>query len=159
MNIFSRLLEIGVSWSNRVSSASSDKSKPWWWKPMWMAILVSIVASALVGIFLLYIPLERVVYGLVFGFLCVGGAYYIRIRPSITVNRVIYIVGGACWTFLAVFFGGAFIIRATGLPSPITHFSTFFIIFFIAPLIIGAFIGDWIGKRANYSLPLSFNNP
>jgi hypothetical protein len=137
----------------------SDGLKPWWWKPMWVVILLSIVASAHVGIFLLYVPLERMVYGLIFSFLLIGGAYYIRVRPFIKLNRVIYMVGGACWTFLAVFFGGAFIIRATGLPSPITHFSTFLIMFLIAPLIIGAFIGDWIGKRRHYSLPLSFNNP
>ena len=142
---------------NRMSSASSNKSKPWWWKPLWIVSLLSIVASALVGIFLLYIPLERVVYGLVFGFLCVGGAYYIRVRPSIKVNRVIYVVCGACWTFLAVLFGGALIIWATGLPPPNAHFGP--IIFLIAPWIIGAFIGDWIGKRRNYFLPLSLNNP
>ena len=142
-----------------MSSASSDGPKPWWWKPMWIAILLSIVASTLVGIFVLYIPIERMVYVSVFGFFLVGGAYYIRVRPSIKVNRVIYIMSGASWTVLAVFFGGAFIIRATGLSSPITHVSTFFLFIIIAPLIIGGIIGDWIGKKRNYSLPLSLNNP
>ena len=134
-----------------------ENYKPWWWKPLWIAVILSSIALGIVGYFLWHVPLERLVGGVVLTFLCTGIAYYIRIRPSMKVNRALYIVLGASGTELIILFGGAFIILATGLPPP-THdlgpwIST--IILCIAPWIIGAFIGDWIGRRRNYRLPLS----
>jgi hypothetical protein len=140
-----------------MSRVEAKGSKPWWWKPLWIAVSLTTIASGVVGYFLLHAPLERVMGGVALTFLCIGIAYYIRIKPSMKVNRAIYITLGASGTELIILFGGAFIILATGLPPP-THYlgpwiST--IILFIAPWIIGAFIGDWIGRRRNYRLPLS----
>jgi hypothetical protein len=140
-----------------MSGVEAKGSKPWWWKPLWIAVLLTTIASGVVGYFLLHAPLERVMGGLALTFLGIGIGYYIRVRPSMKVNRALYIALGALGTWFIVFFGGAFIILTTGLPPPFAYLGPLggFIIFFIAPYIIGAFIGDWIGRRRNYRLPLS----
>jgi len=85
---------------------------------------------------------------------CICIAYYIRVRPSTKVNRALYIllgitpIGFILWIFLAVSGIGRWLTDNLGVwPS--------LIIGFTVPYIIGAFIGDWIGKRRNYRLPLS----
>jgi len=140
-----------------MSKVKAKGSKPWWWKPLWIVTLLLTIVSGVAGFFLLDIALARAVGGVALTFLAIGIAYYIRLRPSITVNRAIYIAFGASGTGFIIFWGSALIIGATGLPPP-THYLGFWItiiIFFIAPNIIGAFIGDWIGKRRNYILPLT----
>ena len=140
-----------------MSGVTTKSSKPWWWKPLWIVTLLLTIASGVAGFFLLDVPLARAIGGVALTFLAIGIAYYIRVRPSITVNRAIYITFGVSGTGFIIFFGSALIIGATGLTPP-THYLGFWItiiIFFIAPNIIGAFIGDWIGKRRNYILPLS----
>ena len=140
-----------------MSKVKAKSSKPWWWKPLWIVTLLLTIASGVAGFFLLDVPLARAIGGVALTFLAIGIAYYIRIRPSITVNRAIYIAFGASGTGFIVFFGGTFIFMATGFPSPSNYlgFWEIMFLFFIAPNIIGAFIGDWIGKRRNYVLPLS----
>ncbi|MGQ9780955.1 MAG: winged helix-turn-helix domain-containing protein [Nitrososphaeria archaeon] len=48
-------------------------SKPWWWKSLWIGILLITVALAVVGYLLLHTPLERVVGGAILTFLLIGG--------------------------------------------------------------------------------------
>lgn len=132
-------------------------SKPRWWKPLWIAVLLMTIASGVVGYFLLHVPLERMVSGVALTFLFMGIGYYIRIKPSMKVNRAIYVTLGACGIWVIVFFGGGLLLLSTGWLPLTTYLGPWvtFIIFFIFPYIIGAFIGDWIGRRRNYRLPLS----
>ena len=137
-----------------MSGVKAKGSKPWWWKPLWVAVLVTTIASGVVGYFLLHVPLERIVGGVVLTFLCIGIAYYIRVRPSMKVNRVIYIlfgitpIGFGLWILLAISGIGRFLAAHLGpVPS--------FIVAFTIPYIIGAFIGDWLGRRIDHRLPLS----
>ena len=129
-------------------------SKPIWWKPLWIATLLLTLVSGVIGYFILHVPVERVTSLLVLTFVCIGIAYYIRVKPSIRVNRALYIllgispIGFGLWILYALSGIGMFIT---------THFGTWvsLIIGFTVPYAIGAFIGDWIGKRRNYQLPLS----
>ena len=137
-----------------MSEVEAGGSRPWWWKPLWVAILLTAIASGAAGYFLLHIPLERAVTGVGLAFLCMGIAYYVRVKPSRRVNRAIYIllgispIGFALWIVLGLSGVGRLITNYLGVwPS--------LIIGFTVPYIIGAFIGDWIGKRRNYRLPLS----
>ena len=140
-----------------MSKVKAKSSKPWWWKPLWIVTLLLTIASGVAGFFLLDVPLARAIGGVALTFLAIGIAYYIRIRPSIEVNRAIYITFGASAAGMIVPFGSWFIFTATGLPSPSNYlgFWEIMIIFFIAPILIGGYIGYWIGKRRNYILPLS----
>jgi hypothetical protein len=128
-------------------------SKPSWWRPLWIFSLLGIIISVLVLFLSGYVPLERAILGLVFAFLCVGAAYYIRVRPSMTVNRVVYIclgvgIGWVMWVIFVITGIGRWVNEILGVwPSLIIAFAVFYT--------AGALIGDWIGKRRNYQLPLS----
>jgi hypothetical protein len=129
-------------------------SKHRWWKPLWIGVLLMTIASGVVGYFLLYVHLERTVGGVALTFLIVGFAYYIRIRPSMKMNRGLYIllgispIGFVLWIVLGLSGVGRLLTNYLGVwPSLITSFTV--------PYIIGAFIGDWIGRKRNYRLPLS----
>ena len=167
MNIKNRLESVIRGWFPKEPSMPRGKlkmvetkvlkPKPWWWKPLWIVTMLAAIASAAAGFFLFDVPLARAIRAVALTFLVMGIAYYIRVRPSITVNRAVYIAFGASATGLTVQFGTALIIAATGLPPPINSlgFLGFVILFMITPNVIGAFIGDWVGKRRNYILPMS----
>lgn len=89
---------------------------------------------------------------------CIGIAYYIRVRPSMKVNRALYIllgitpIGFGLWVIWAVSGIGRLIINMIGaFPSLLISWAVCYS--------TGALIGDWIGKRRNYRLSLSLENP
>lgn len=133
-------------------------SKPRWWKPLWIAVLLTTIASGVAGYFLLHVPLERTAGGVALTFLMIGFAYYIRIRPSKKMNRGLYIllgispIGFSLWIVYALSGIGRFLTTHLGPEASL-------IVGFTVPYIIGAFIGDWIGRRRNHRLPLSLQNP
>jgi len=137
-----------------MSGVKAKGSKPWWWKPLWIAILPTTIASGVVGYFLLHVPFERMTGLVALTFLCIGIAYYSRVRPSMKVNRGIYIlfgitpIGFGLWILYALSEIGRLLTTHLG---PLASF----IVAFTVPYIVGAFIGDWIGRRRNYCLPLS----
>ena len=131
-----------------MAKVKAKGSKPHWWKPLWIAVLLMSIASGVVGYFLLHVPLERMVSGVALIFLCTGIAYYICIKPSRRVNRGIYIllgitpIGFVLWIAYVLTIG-------RHVTSYLGAWSSL-IISFTVPYIIGAFIGDWIGRRRNY---------
>ena len=131
-----------------MSKVKTKGSKPWWWRPLWIGVILSTLVLGFANFFLWHVPLERAAGGVVLTFVGIGIAYYIRVRPSMKVNRAIYIwfgitpIGFILWVFLAVSGIGRWLTSNLGAwPS--------LIICFTVPYIIGAFIGDWIGKRRN----------
>lgn len=135
-------------------SCAHKASKPYWWKPLWVVTVLGIIVSGVISFLIVHVPLERAILGLVLAFLCVGVAYYIRVRPSMKVNRAIYIllgispIGFSLWIVLAVSGLGRWLTNMVGaFPS--------LIIGWVVCFGIGALIGDWLGKRRNYQLPLS----
>jgi len=154
MTLKKHLQQIIRGWlpKNSVTTYLHKTSKPIWWKPLWIAILILTIASGIIGYFALYIPLQQVIIGLVLAFVCIGIAYYIRVKPSIKVNRALYILLG-----ITPFGFVVSVAYAVFLGRYVTGWlmGWFNIIVTIGILITGAFIGDWIGKRRNYQLPLS----
>lgn len=128
-------------------------SKPSWWKPLWIWVLFSCSALVAVGYFFLKTPWEKLMSGTVLILLLICISYYIRVRPSLTVNRGMYIllgvtpIGFLLWA--AEFFVLSHFITTGSVVLPLALAIT------ITPFLIGAFIGDWIGRRRNYRLPLS----
>jgi hypothetical protein len=125
-------------------------SKPYWWKPLWVISALGIALSAL-ALLLLGLPLDRVILGSVFASICLGIAYYIRVRPSLKINRIVYVclgigIGWVVWVIYALSGAGLAVFDAVGDPALLVNF-----LFYIA----GAVIGDQIGKKRNYILPLS----
>ncbi len=150
------------SWKNQIRgwlpkeyqvAFAQRTSKPWWWKPLWVVSALGIIIPMLLLFLIGYAPLERVILGLVFAFLGLGFAYYIRVRPSITVNRVVYIglgigIGWVMWVIYALSGTGRWVTDTLGVWSSL-------ILGFGVLYTIGAIIGDRIGKKRNYQLPFS----
>lgn len=133
-------------------------SRPWWWKPIWIAILLSTTTLYVFDFFLSHSPLERVTGALVLTFMMISIAYYIRIKPSRRVNRGLYIllgfspIGFSLWLLYA-FSGIGRFLTTIGLWGSLAS-----MLLFPVPFIMGAFIGDWIGKRYEYRIPFSLPN-
>jgi hypothetical protein len=137
-----------------LSDIETKKPKPRWWKPLWITTLLLTIASGFLIYFLLSVSLERTVSGVAFTFFCIGIAYYIRAKPSVKVNRAIYILLGIS----PIGFGLWILYVLSGIGMLIsTHFGTWvsLIIGLTVPFAIGVFIGDWIGRKVTYRIPLS----
>lgn len=130
-----------------------SKPRPSWWRPLWV---VNTALVFLVGLFLyLYqgagagAVLEGVALALVF----LGGAYYVRVRPNVRVNRAVYLLLGFSPIGLALFIAEGlamkpFIDMGTA-PFPVP------LVAMLLPFALGIFIGDRIGRRRNYELPMT----
>ena len=134
-------------------------SKPKWWKPLWILTAISMVGSGVFTYFFLQREFIRIIIYEIIFFLVLGGAYYIRVRPSIKINKLVYIlfgitpVGFGLWILYAVMCGLTNFCHFLNNLRPYGSWLnlTFQIILFI----IGGFIGNWIGKKRDYRLPLS----
>ena len=141
---------------NRLKMAESKVSKPmpWWWRPLWVISIIATVVSGVVTYFVLDTTLLRAVAAFVLCLLCIGIAYYIRIRPSLTINRAVYVligitpIGISMWFVFSFVFNRVIITAASGS-------SALFYVLGVVCLSAGALIGDWIGKRRHYILPTS----
>ncbi len=134
-------------------------SKPKWWKPLWILTAISMVGSGVFTYFFLHGELIHIIILEIIFSLVLVGAYYIRVRPSIKVNKLLYIFFG----ITPIGFG---LVILYALICGITNFSTFIMSFkpfgswlqlgiIIGLFTIGGFIGNWFGKKRDYRLPLS----
>lgn len=137
----------------KVAEAKTEVPKPRWWKPLWMALVAIALIFVVINYFLFHYSLSSVLGGLAITLLGIGAAYYIRVRPSLTVNRVVYICLGfgiswVVWLIFAFSGVGRLVTDTIGVWPAL-------IISDVVLYVAGALIGDWIGKRRNYQLPLS----
>ncbi len=134
-------------------------SKPKWWKPLWILTAISMVGSGFFTYFFLHGEFVLIIIFEIIFSLVLGGAYYIRVRPSIKVNKLLYIFFG----ITPIGFG---LVILYALICGITNFSKFIMSFtplgswfqlgiIIGLFTIGGFIGNWFGKKRDYRLPLS----
>ena len=121
--------------------------------------VASVILTLVIG-FAWNIPLERTVLVVIVSILTFGFAFYIRVRPSRSGNRVFFIaVGAFClgfvfWaiiTLLILHSGLRWQIQgATGnLGDDFVAAATLIICW-----ILGGWVGDLIGKRRNYVIPM-----
>ncbi len=138
---------------------NAESSKHRWWKPLWIVAAILMVGSGILSYFLLHIDLVLIIiYEIIFS-LVLGIAYYIRIRPSMTVNKLVYIllgitpIGFGLWILYAV------VCRLTNFCNFLNNLNPYGywlnLAFQICLFVIGGFIGNWIGKKKDYFLPLS----
>jgi amino acid transporter len=125
-------------------------SRARWWRPFWVFCLAAIVVVALVQYFYQGFLLGTVLEGVALALVCFGISYYIRVKPNQTVNRAIWILLGITpigflIMLVLIFTVYYFLIPYLGILSTS-------IIVFAVPYVIGAFIGDWIGKKRSYRL-------
>jgi hypothetical protein len=89
--------------------------------------------------------------------LCIGFAYYIRVRPSIKINRLIYVLGGTVSIGFLLWGVMMRLLSEIGTLALIQSSVGKSIDIIIGSLLIGsyvagAFIADWIGKKLNYKI-------
>ena len=121
---------------------------------------IASVILALLNGYAFNIPIERTALVVIMVMLTFGFAFYIRVRPSQSGNRVFFIaVGTFCIGFLfwaavtlLLLHSGLrwLIIQSTGnIGDDLTALATLIICW-----ILGGFVGDWIGRKRNYVIPM-----
>ena len=135
-----------------------------WWRRFWpQAIIVcsSLVVLDCILYLLGYIDLSKLCGGILVvvfaGTALAYGVRYIQIRYQTTkpiqlINKIAFIGGFGWIAWCITFFGGAFIILATGVPPPTDYLgqTPTFILMFIVPWPVGGYIGYRVGKRRNF---------
>jgi len=142
------------------------KEKVKWWRRFWPPTIIAcsvLIVAECIFYLLGYINLAKLFGGILLlfpGILLGYEVWYIKIRYQATktmqlINRITFIGLGGFVAWFITFFGGAFIILTTALPSPADYLGPgpTFILMFIVPWIVGGFIGDRVGKRRNYRTP------
>jgi hypothetical protein len=145
----------------RMAEGKVAKPKPWWWKPYWIVLVItSTIVNLIVIPSFVNISLETVAINLATSLVCIGFAYYIRVRPSININRAIYVVGGTAgigfllWGVTMRLLSAGGVLRV--MRGSIGELTDIVIVsLFIGSYVVGAFISDWIGKKLNYRILLT----
>ena len=139
------------------------KEKLRWWRRFWPLTLIA--CSALIvldGVLYLlgYTDLSQllgVILAVFAGIPVTYGVWYLQTRYQSSkkmqlINKIAFIGTGGFVAWVITFFGGALIIWATGLPPPAAYLGPemALIILFVAPWIVGGFVGYLVGKRRNF---------
>ena len=144
----------GANRKLKMAENNGSKPMPWWWKPLWVFNVIAIIVSGVVAYVLLDTTLLRVVAGFILSIICLGLAYYIRVRPSVKINRALYILLGITPIGFVMWVACVFVLNKTLLVNA-TGTWPFVVTCAVICFGLGAFIGDWIGKRKNYVLPMT----
>lgn len=128
-------------------------SKPSWWRPLWVSAIVANIFWLLFGFYVLHLSVYRLVIVAFVSAVAIGFAYYIRVKPSITINRAVYVLIGV--TPIGFVLGILWEFAVGSLLNGLVGAYPALLISLAIWLPIGGFIGDWLGKKRNYSLPLS----
>lgn len=126
--------------------------RPWWWRPLWISTIIITLILGLFNYLFLHFPLDKVITYIIVTIILISFAYYIRIRPSMRVNRAIYILLGI--TPIGFIIWVAYALLVARYVNEIFGSNASLIITIIIYL-FGAYIGDRIGRWRNYELPLT----
>jgi hypothetical protein len=137
--------------------------KPKWRRQFLPLIIVSCAVLIIIQVslyLLAYIELSTLFGGVLLPLLAIPISYtiwYIQTNYQQTktvhlMNKMAFILAGACLAPAITLFGSAFIILATNSPPPTSYLGTWpsLILIIGVPPIVGAFIGYLIGRRRDY---------
>ncbi len=132
-------------------SNQKSERKPKWWTTYWLLI---ILVTILIGITLpitRHISVETAATYMIIILIFEGLAYYARVKPSIKLNRLMYILIGVPVGFVLWFISWFTLIRP--MYPQAGQDLTLVIISLIACFGVGAIIGDSIGRVRHYKGP------
>jgi len=131
------------------------KNRPKWWNAYWIII---VVVTIIVGITLLFfqrISVQNAVFYLSLALVAEGIAYYGRVKPSLSLTRIMYILMGVpigffLWVFLWNISLGVFGRWIN---------ENFVLVFgsMAICLLIGCITGDFIGRLRHYKGPEQYS--
>jgi hypothetical protein len=119
----------------------------------WIIFTIASVIIAVLNGYFLNISFERVLGVIVIIFVTFGFAFYIRIKPSKSGNRFFFIGIGVSiiGSVLTLFF--MYIMNVTRM-SRNANANFYLVLALVIFFILGGLIGDLIGKRRNYVIPM-----
>ena len=135
-----------------------NKSKPRWWTPYWIVLVVAIIIIGVVIPVFLNFNVERSILISGLFLFVLGLAYYVRVKPSIIINRIVYIVGFGflfgtiIWMFLYASGFFKWMVNAFSLIEDEGVALSLVLCFGI-----GAILGELFGKHRNYKGPEQYS--
>lgn len=134
-----------------MSNHKSPNAKPVWWNRYWIAVVIVTIIIAVTLPILRQVPWETAAIILLTALIFEGLAYYGRTKPSIQLNRIMYLLIGVPVGFVIWFISWFFIVRVA-FPHSGENLGLV-IISLVICFGIGALIGDLIGKTRHYKGP------
>ncbi len=159
--LFGLIILITFFWQRSISKEKYRKKgttlKSVYWKRYWIALFISYVGSSIVLIIFLKEEFIRfLILSIIFGVALIG-AYYIRVRPSLMVNKILYTSLGVT----LIGFGLCLLYGLIGISRFLISLGSWYIylnlIDFAILMIIGGILGFHIGKRRDFRLPYSLH--
>lgn len=133
-----------------LTSENISKPKPKWFTPYWATLIVlTIIVMGIVIPVFGYQSLENAAFYTVAALLVIGLAIYIRVKPSVTLNKVMYVgVLGFAIGCLLWFVG--LLIAVVSLPHNDRTEDVLFIVLTALSFTLGPLIGYLIGKVRHF---------
>ena len=131
-----------------------ELSKPKYWKKYWIAVIISYIGSFITLLFFQINIIRTLILGLIFG-IALGIAYYVRIKPSLKINKIAYILLGVTPIGFGLWLLYMFVGMSRFLVSLGSWYVQLNILIMISLFVIGGLIGNLIGKKTDYRLPFS----
>ena len=136
---------------------SQPKPKPKWFTPYWAALIVLtvIVTGVVIPVFGHQAP-ERAVFYTAVSLLVIGLAIYIRVKPSVALNKIMYVgVLGFAIGCLLWFVG--LIIAIASLPHTQAAEDALFVVLTALSFTLGPLLGYLIGKARHFKGPEQYS--
>ena len=142
---------------SETNKQEEEQSESIYWKKLWIAVFIVYGATALMTFYFFYKYFVQTLIGeLIFG-IGLLIAYYFHIRRSRRLNEIVYIALGA----LSFGSGLCFLYILIGISKYLISLDSWYIYInflnFGVLLIIGGFLGYYLGKKRNYRLPYNIS--
>lgn len=141
---------------------SKTKLKPKWFTPYWaiLIILTVLVTGVVIPVFGHQSPEKAALYTAA-ALLAIGLAFYIRIKPSIAINKVMYVgvlgfaIGCLFW-FVGLIIA-LFLLSHTGTPRTEATDNALFVVLTSLSFTLGPLAGYRIGKARHFKGPEQYS--
>ena len=142
---------------SETNKQEEEQSESIYWKKLWIAVFIVYGATALMTFYFFYKYFVITLIGeLIFG-IGLLIAYFFRIKRSRRLNEIVYIALGT----LSFGSGLCFLYILIGISKYLISLDSWYIYInflnFGVLLIIGGFLGYYLGKKRNYRLPYSIS--
>ena len=142
---------------SETNKQGEEQSESTYWKKLWIAVFIVYGATALMTFYFFYKYFVQTLIGeLIFG-IGLLIAYFFRIKRSRRLNEIVYIALGT----LSFGSGLCFLYILIGISKYLINLGSWYIylnlVNFGVLLIIGGFLGYYLGKKRNYRLPYSIS--
>lgn len=136
---------------------NQSKPKPKWFTPYWAILIIStiIVTGIVIPVFGHQSP-EKAVFYTVAALLVIGLAIYVRVKPSVTLNKVMY-VGVLGFAIGSILWFVGLIIAVFSLPHTDAVEDRLFVVLTALSFTLGPLLGYLIGKARHFKGPEQYS--